>query len=794
MMENNRMARWQGHVLGRYRLLQMLGRGGMGEVWLAEDSELHRQVAVKLLPPVLSQEQDYLRTFAEEAHLVASLEHPNILPAHDFGEVLLGDDIITYLVMPVINGGSLRDRIKGSSDLLSTELSLKFLQQAASAIDYAHSRRVLHRDIKPGNMLLQDDWLYLADFGLAKLLSTSTYRSRTHAGAGTPEYMAPEQTRGKAVGASDLYSLTIIAYQLFTGQLPFRGDNPFAIMVQHIKDAVPPPRQFNSELSEEMERVILKGLSKQSQERYPSSQAFVDALINAWQNSPLAQKPLAFSSVEPGGKLDEPMTPPTSPRSTISTMVMSAGNLITPQVPSRSLETPQPPATGQQTMVTTPEKQKPARKVQRRTFLLGGVASTVLLAGGSMALASSWFEQVKRSDPQRLIAGVPILKLTGHIDTVWSALWNPQGRYLATGGDDTYVMLWDIEKHISATPSSKLKIVAQPDAHWQLPSPIGFNNLVWSPDGRKLATISDSGNHMQQAIRSTLQLIDVFAPDATPIADIDDQAAHAYDLYSYPTWSPRGSIIATVRWDSNNDKDSRSIALWPVDNKTQGISSIWKNSSTSRVPSVINPVEINALDWSCDGSQLAGLDETYTLLFWDVQTGKQSLFPLLERTVVLETDAGSGSYLPSLKGSPVDPTRFVVHNVDVAMLIDSRQKKVLRTLGGNIPAVNKTSDTDLTRSATPSQFTPCMGHLAWSPDGRYIASSYLNSNQIFIWDLANTHPKQTSAGIQLPDLTFGQNNPQSGVITYLDWSPDGRYIATTSTDGSVVVWLVDGTA
>ncbi len=792
-MENNRMTRWQGHMLGRYRLSRMLGRGGMGEVWLAEDSELHRQVAIKLLPPVLSQEQDYLRTFAEEARTVAALEHPHILPVHDFGEVIQGDDIITYLVMPVMSGGSLRDRIKSDSELLPVELSLKFLRQAASAIDYAHSRRVLHRDIKPGNMLLQDDWLYLADFGLAKLLSTSTYRSRTHAGAGTPEYMAPEQARGKAVGASDLYSLAIIAYQLFTGRLPFRGDNPFAVMVQHINATVPSLRQINPQLPEEMEQVIFKGLSKQSQERYPSSMAFVDALIQAWQNSPLAQQPFTFSSPGTGEKIDEPLTPASSSRSTASTMIMPSNSVTTPQGSLRNLDTPQAPITNPHTVITTPEQLKPERKVKRRSLLLGGVAATVLLAGGGLSLATSWFGQVKRSDPQRLSSGVPILKLTGHIDIVWSALWNPQGRYLATRGDDSYIMLWDIEKHISANSSTKLKVAAQPDAYWRSPDLSGSNNLTWSPDGSKLATISDSINHMLLSMPSTLQLIDVFAPDVTPVADTDEQATHASDLHWYPTWSPGNDVIATVRQNTANNNNDYSVVLWPADGKTQGISSIWKNSSKSRVPS-IQYDEIIAIGWSCDGSQLAGLDETYTMLFWDAQTGTQSLFPLPERTVILENDTGIGSYLPSLKGSPVNPTRFIVHNVDVAMLVDSQQKKVLRTLGSNFPAVNKTSDTPLMKSATPSQFAPCMGYLAWSPDGRYIASTYLNSSQIFIWDLANAHPKQTSTGIQLPDLIFGQNNPQSGVITCLDWSPDGRYIATASTDGSVVIWQVDGAA
>ncbi len=191
-----------GMTLGRYHLQERIGQGGMGEVWLAEDTQLHRQVAVKLLPYVVA------------SRVAAALEHPHILPVHDFGEHQAEDAVITYIVMPYITGGSLHERLRGINGLLPTEEALYYLRQAALAIDYAHSRDVLHRDIKPANMLLQRDWLFLTDFGIARLLTNSTIQIGTHAGAGTTEYMAPEQAQGKAEFASDRYSLGVVAYQL----------------------------------------------------------------------------------------------------------------------------------------------------------------------------------------------------------------------------------------------------------------------------------------------------------------------------------------------------------------------------------------------------------------------------------------------------------------------------------------------------------------------------------------------------------------------------------------------------
>src|SRR5579885_3482207 len=265
MMHFNSTVNWQGRMLGRYRMVQLLGRGSMAEVWLAEDMQLRRQVAIKLLPVVSRSDQRYLQDFEREARAATELHHPNILPVHDFGQQQIGpDEVITYVVMPLVSGGSLRERIRQANGPLPTTQALHYLRQAATAIDYAHSRNVLHRDMKPANMLLQQDQLLLADFGLARLLPTAT-QGRTYTGVGTPENMAPEQAQGQPTPASDLYSLAMCAYQLFTGRLPFTSnpdEPPYSVLMKQIQEVPIAPRQFNPALPPAVEQAILRGLAK----------------------------------------------------------------------------------------------------------------------------------------------------------------------------------------------------------------------------------------------------------------------------------------------------------------------------------------------------------------------------------------------------------------------------------------------------------------------------------------------------------------------------------------------------
>ena len=232
---------------GRYRRLKRVGRGGMGEVWLCEDSLMQRQVAIKTLPPHNQQDQEYAVRFEREAQAAAALNNPHILAVHDYGKQPLPDgNIMTYLVMPYVSGGSLADMIKNLASQrqgMEQDKALLLLTQAADAIDYAHAQGIVHRDIKPANMLLHsDNWLLLSDFGVVRIVSSGDELTEQGMIIGTPMYMAPEQASGHAEAASDNYSLAVIAYQLFTGRPPFNAETSYATLMQHILNPPPSPR------------------------------------------------------------------------------------------------------------------------------------------------------------------------------------------------------------------------------------------------------------------------------------------------------------------------------------------------------------------------------------------------------------------------------------------------------------------------------------------------------------------------------------------------------------------------
>ncbi|MDQ2715532.1 MAG: serine/threonine protein kinase [Chloroflexota bacterium] len=277
--------------LGRYHLVRRIGRGGMGEVWLAEDPSLHRQVAIKTLPVQDREDQQAALRFTREARSIAALHHLHILPVHDYGkQEQSGGQEIIYIVMPYIAGGSLAQRIAASgSNMIPQREAITYLAQAAEAIDFAHQHGIVHRDVKPENLLLRDDrWLFLADFGLAYSVQSGEQVTTHGVGFGTPDYMAPEQAQGHAEPASDIYSLAVIAYQLFTGRLPFHGETSYATVVQHMTMAPPAPRQFNPALSPVTEIVLLRGLAKAAGERPSSAQAFVSELQQTLVDAPFA--------------------------------------------------------------------------------------------------------------------------------------------------------------------------------------------------------------------------------------------------------------------------------------------------------------------------------------------------------------------------------------------------------------------------------------------------------------------------------------------------------------------------
>src|SRR6185312_4091852 len=257
-----------GVTLGSCTIERMVGRGGMGAVFLAQQSRPARVVAVKVLIPASGYDPDELRIFLErfrrEADTVAKLEHKNILPIYEYEEAVVDEQQLAYLVMPYIRGGTLRERIdemrrQGRQFDLNTVSN--YISQVADALSYAHSLGVVHRDIKPGNLLFHSDGrLLLSDFGIVRL---SAMPSLTTAGSflGTAEYASPEQVSGKVIDArSDNYSLGIILFELLTGSVPFTGPNPFAVMSRHLNDPVPSVRALRPDLSPSIDFVVRKAL------------------------------------------------------------------------------------------------------------------------------------------------------------------------------------------------------------------------------------------------------------------------------------------------------------------------------------------------------------------------------------------------------------------------------------------------------------------------------------------------------------------------------------------------------
>jgi putative two-component system response regulator len=266
----------EGVTVGSYRLMERIGRGGMATVYRGYHAGLDRFVAVKVLPEFFAEDPTYRERFQHEARSVARLRHPNILEVFDFGN----DDRVAYIVMELVEGGTLADQL-GAPMALEDVIAL--LQPLSSALDYAHSMGILHRDIKPSNILLRKDGTpVLADFGLAKMAGSLQKLTATGTVMGTPEYMSPEQAGDEQVGpASDRYSLAVVAYEMFTGHVPFQSEVTASVLVSHITRPMPSPRELKGELSAHVEDVLRKGLAKSPAGRFPSASSFISALTPA---------------------------------------------------------------------------------------------------------------------------------------------------------------------------------------------------------------------------------------------------------------------------------------------------------------------------------------------------------------------------------------------------------------------------------------------------------------------------------------------------------------------------------
>lgn len=279
--------------LGKYELQERLGQGGMAEVWKAFDAGLQRYVAIKFLHTTWQADPTFLTRFVREAQAVASLRHPNIVQIYDFETAAPGtENPLAYMVMDYIQGPTLADYLRITSHVRKFPSAAEMVSlffSISEAVDYAHQRGLLHRDIKPANILLDRSHTarnsmgepMLTDFGIAKILG-GTDGTLTSTMMGTPLYISPEQALGRAVSvASDIYSLSVILYEMCTGSQPFRGETSFDILQQHFSAPPPSPERLNPAVSPALAAVILRGLAKDPAARFPSAMALTSALAEA---------------------------------------------------------------------------------------------------------------------------------------------------------------------------------------------------------------------------------------------------------------------------------------------------------------------------------------------------------------------------------------------------------------------------------------------------------------------------------------------------------------------------------
>jgi serine/threonine protein kinase len=379
--------------LGNYEIESPLGQGGMAHVYKARDTTLRRLVAIKVIEPGLSIQEKYRERFEREAQAVASLEHPHIVPVYYFGKT----ESLYYLAMKFIEGedlGSIMNRYSIAGEYLPFDDILRIIEGVVGALDYAHSKGVIHRDVKPSNIMIdREGYPYLTDFGLALDLSQGTVGDVL----GTPHYVAPEQARNSAsaVPQSDLYSLGVVLYELFTGVVPFDDPSPTAVALQHMMNEPLSPRALNPELSLGIEEVILKAMAKNPSDRYQSGKELISALRTALQNVDLrrnVQEVPALPPLPPGVQVPPPRHQSTrSVAAEVRTSLAQRATIMPtgmPQAPSKTAGQSQRAADSTKPQTTLSQQEIVGQKRSYLPFMVLGIVMLVVIVAVAIIAAS----------------------------------------------------------------------------------------------------------------------------------------------------------------------------------------------------------------------------------------------------------------------------------------------------------------------------------------------------------------------------------------------------------------------
>ena len=626
------MTNHENRQLGNYRLTRLLGQGGFADVYLGQHIYLKTQAAIKVLHAQLT--QDMMGNFLGEAQIIAQLAHPHIVRVLDFGV----ENLTPFLVMEYAPHGTLRQRHPRTRSF-PLSLIVSYVKQVASALQYAHDRRLVHRDVKPENMLLgRENEVLLSDFGIATIAPNS--RSlQTQDFSGTILYMAPEQIQGKSRPASDQYSLAIIAYEWMTGHCPYQGS--FAeVASQHMFAPFPPLQMKNPAIPIDVEQVLKMALSKNPEDRFSRIEAFAIALEQASQLG-LATLPMATPSYPNSSSIISTLisTPPTKPSPSIAPLNTDSPYLSNPAsfqpssrvAPNSSSHTP--PRSIPETVVSVPLIAQPRRGISRRV-VLSGLVGIAVMAGGGAAL----FTIERMRSPVISSSSHPLsITMPKHSSTPvsnntpvpnkpfihrgaskeYTVSWSPDGTKIASAGNGEIIEAWD-----ATSGNSLLNIVSGAGIVY---------SVVWSPDGTKIASgqkdgtvkiwDATNGNFISSLKGHSAQVNSVsWSSDSKNIVSgSGDKTARVWDVASGNTatiYRGHSSYINSVAWSHNSPyivsgSGDKTAHIWNAFDGT--LQSIYSNHTN----------EVLVVAWSPDNSSIASASDDDTVQIWDTMSGNR---------------------------------------------------------------------------------------------------------------------------------------------------------------------------
>ena len=543
-----------GQQFGHYRLIRLLGHGGFADVYLGEHIYLGTQAAIKVLDTQLT--SDEIEQFRQEARTIAQLEHLHIVRVLDFGV----EEQRPFLVMTYAPNGSLRQHYPRGTRL-PLEKIVHYIRQIATALQYAHDKKLIHRDVKPENMLLRHhEEVLLSDFGLAIVTQSSSHEQARDI-SGTIAYMAPEQARGKPRPASDQYALGIVVYEWLCGARPFEGSYQ-EIAVQHVLTPPPPLREKHPTISSALEGVVMKALAKDPHQRFAQIKDFADAL----EQASLGEKSISI------------MLPPLQTQTRSSGVAVPHDSAATYRLPSDTIYA----------LAWSPDGRRIAaggldRTVQLRETMTGvslliyrghtGSISALAWSPDGQYIASASLD--KTIQIWNATNGTRLTTYDGHSGMIYALAWSPDGKYVAStsgGGSDNSVQMWE-----AATGQNIF--TSHDSSYWS-------RALAWSPDGQRLAV----------GFWREVQLWNVAKK-----CKVATYRGHNNWIRAL-AWSPDGKHIASACEDN-------TVQVWDTTKEraliTQRGHSEW----------------VGAVAWSPDSKHIASVSKDNVIHVWDATTG-----------------------------------------------------------------------------------------------------------------------------------------------------------------------------